>query len=102
MQVVGVTAGAPLYPVRPRCHTLAERDFGEHAMETPGIRRVGRGRGRLRDDGPSTFPVESGEAYETGESSGKVCLGRSNFQGDWTVLNDSTLIVHAPCRRMPM
>jgi hypothetical protein len=25
-----------------------------------------------------------------------VCFWKSNFQGDWTVLNDSTLIVHAP------
>ena len=24
------------------------------------------------------------------------CFWRSGFQGDWTVLNDSTLIVHAP------
>ncbi len=24
------------------------------------------------------------------------CFWKSNFQGDWTVLNDSTLIVHAP------
>jgi Family of unknown function (DUF6491) len=24
------------------------------------------------------------------------CFWRSSFQGDWTVLNDSTLIVHAP------
>src|ERR1700722_15734947 len=24
------------------------------------------------------------------------CFWTSNFQGDWTVLNDSTLIVHAP------
>jgi hypothetical protein len=25
-----------------------------------------------------------------------VCFWKSSFQGDWTVLNDSTLIVHAP------
>jgi hypothetical protein len=25
-----------------------------------------------------------------------ACFWKSNFQGDWTVLNDSTLIVHAP------
>src|SRR3984957_16697349 len=25
-----------------------------------------------------------------------LCFWKSNFQGDWTVLNDSTLIVHAP------
>jgi hypothetical protein len=25
-----------------------------------------------------------------------TCFWKSNFQGDWTVLNDSTLIVHAP------
>jgi len=27
------------------------------------------------------------------------CFWKSNFQGDWTVLNDSTLIVHAPLPR---
>ena len=27
------------------------------------------------------------------------CFWKSNFQGDWTVLNDSTLIVHAPMAR---
>jgi hypothetical protein len=25
-----------------------------------------------------------------------ACLWKSNFQGDWTVLNDTTLLVHAP------
>jgi hypothetical protein len=25
-----------------------------------------------------------------------ACFWKSNFQGDWTVLNDSTLILHAP------
>lgn len=25
-----------------------------------------------------------------------ACFWKSNFEGDWTVLNDSTLIVHAP------
>jgi hypothetical protein len=25
-----------------------------------------------------------------------ACFWKANFQGDWTVLNDSTLIVHAP------
>lgn len=25
-----------------------------------------------------------------------ACFWKSNFQGDWTVLNDSTLLVHAP------
>jgi Family of unknown function (DUF6491) len=25
-----------------------------------------------------------------------ACFWKSNFQGDWTVLNDSTLIVHVP------
>lgn len=27
------------------------------------------------------------------------CFWKSSFQGDWTVLNDSTLIVHAPMAR---
>lgn len=27
------------------------------------------------------------------------CFWKSNFQGDWTVLNDSTLIVRAPLRQ---
>jgi hypothetical protein len=27
------------------------------------------------------------------------CFWKSDFQGDWTVLNDSTLIVHAPLPR---
>ena len=27
------------------------------------------------------------------------CFWKSDFQGDWTVLNDSTLIVHAPLGR---
>jgi hypothetical protein len=47
--------------------------------------------------GPRQHPSALDTLTKVENLPGKAgCFWRSNFQGDWTVLNDSTLIVRAP------
>jgi Family of unknown function (DUF6491) len=46
---------------------------------------------------PAAAPTALDNLTKTENLPGKAgCFWKSSFQGDWTVLNDSTLIVHAP------
>jgi hypothetical protein len=49
---------------------------------------------------PSPSQAKLANLTELANLPGKpACFWKSNFQGDWTVLNDSTLIVRAPLRK---